>query len=154
MVPRTGMVKNTSVRARQFIAAALRGFPFKGVGVSRAKVRCRLVKVHHRQTKTPPLITRGAFYAVCTGRTKNPSGDASKLAIPSLRSLRKTLAFSLRESKAPVRVKNPKDLSNTKYVVCVEVECGAKVGERVQGGHFIPLYVMGNRLLTDVQLLC
>ena len=38
-MPRTGMVRNTSVRARQFIADALRGFPFKGVGVSREKVR-------------------------------------------------------------------------------------------------------------------
>ena len=36
---RTGMVKNTSVRARRFIADALRGFPFKGIGVSREKVR-------------------------------------------------------------------------------------------------------------------
>ena len=55
--PRTGMVKNTSVRARQFIADALRkmftfslvlaprDFPFKGIGVSREKVRFRLVKV-------------------------------------------------------------------------------------------------------------
>ena len=39
---RTGMVKNPSVRARSFALQnddALRGFPFKGVGVSREKVR-------------------------------------------------------------------------------------------------------------------
>ena len=46
---RTGMVKNTSVRARQFIADAFRGFPFKGIGNSRAKVRFRLVKAHSKK---------------------------------------------------------------------------------------------------------
>ena len=45
---RTGMVKNTSVRARRFIADTLRGFPFKGVGDSRGKVRFRLVKGHQK----------------------------------------------------------------------------------------------------------
>jgi len=44
LAPRTGMVKNTSVRARSDSADALRGFPFKGVGDSREKVRFRLVK--------------------------------------------------------------------------------------------------------------
>ena len=42
------MVKNTSVRARRFIADAFRGFPFKGIGISRGKVRFRLVKDHQK----------------------------------------------------------------------------------------------------------
>ena len=42
---------NTSVRARRFIADALRGFPFKGVGVSREKVRFRLVKGHQQKAE-------------------------------------------------------------------------------------------------------
>ena len=37
------------VRARQFIADALRGFPFKGVGVSREKVLFKLVKGHQKK---------------------------------------------------------------------------------------------------------
>ena len=45
----------STVRARQFIADALRGFPFKGVGDSRRKVRFRLVKGHQQKRigKTP-----------------------------------------------------------------------------------------------------
>ena len=50
------MVKNTSVRARSDSDDALRGIPFKGVGVSREKVRFRLVKAHHKQPKSNPSI--------------------------------------------------------------------------------------------------
>ena len=63
MAPRTEMVMNASVRARRFIADALRkmfaftlvltprDFPFKCVGDSREKVRFRLVKVHNYTKK-------------------------------------------------------------------------------------------------------
>ena len=42
LVTRTGMVKNTLVRARSFALQnddTFRGFPFKGIGISRVKVR-------------------------------------------------------------------------------------------------------------------
>ena len=58
---RTGMMKNTSVRARRFIADALRGFPFKGVGDSREKVRFRLVKGHQRKATPAGWLFRGAL---------------------------------------------------------------------------------------------
>ena len=63
---RTGMVKNPSVRARRFIADALRKMlafslvfaprvsPFKGVGDSREKVRFRLVKGYQQKPRNGP----------------------------------------------------------------------------------------------------
>ncbi len=50
---RTGMVMNTSVRARSFALQnddALRGFPFKCIGVSREKVRFWLVKAQQQKS--------------------------------------------------------------------------------------------------------
>ena len=48
---------NASVRARRFIADALRGFPFKGVGDSREKVRFRLVKGHQKTAFMQKIVT-------------------------------------------------------------------------------------------------
>ena len=70
---RTGMVKNTSVRARRFIADALRGFPFKGVGDSREKVRFRLVKGHQKITDSIPTIRY--FFVACFSSKLKPFSD-------------------------------------------------------------------------------
>ncbi len=68
---RTGKVKNTLVRARRFIADALRGFPFKGIGVSREKVRFRLVKGHQQIPKSN-IVRFGDFaFGVRKGTIKN-----------------------------------------------------------------------------------
>ena len=57
---------NTSVRARRFIADALRGFPFKGVGDSREKVRFRLVKAHQirTQNRIQEIVPNLRFYFI------------------------------------------------------------------------------------------
>ena len=74
VVTLSGIAKNTSVRARRFIADALRMFPFKGVGDSREKVRFRLVKVHHNATHEG-----GFFRGDLIGKTKNTSVRALSL---------------------------------------------------------------------------
>ena len=96
LVTRTGMMKNTSVRARRFIADALRGFPFKGIGVSREKVRFKLVKGH--QHKKTSIV---ACLFCCVLPSVEPIGVGKMRS-----SIRER--FSLSVAKAPVRVINKK----------------------------------------------
>ena len=55
LVPSTGMVKNTSVRARSDSDDAFRGFPFKGIGNSRENAVVDAIK----KDENPSVLIKG-----------------------------------------------------------------------------------------------